>query len=200
MANNTYTITRANPSIDWRKVPVAPIDTQLWGTDVDISAQAQVCYDEKALYVHLQAVEKNIRTVEEGPTAMVNRDSCLEFFFSPSQADSRYFNIEFNSNCVVNIGYGFHRYQHIRILMSGDQFNAKSNRTEDGWEIFYEVPYSLIRIFHPDFAPVSGQTMQANFYKCGDNTETEHYICWNPITCETPDFHLPEHFGTLIFE
>lgn len=200
MANKTYTITRALSPIDWGKAPVAPIDNQLWGTDVAISAQAQVCYDDKALYVHLKATEKNIRAEEEGPTAMPNWDSCLEFFFSPKQGDSRYFNIEFNANCVVNIGFGFNRYQHIRILRNGQQFNARSNRTDDGWEIFYEVPYSLIQVFFPDFTPVSGQTMQANFYKCGDKTEEEHYICWNPVTCENPDFHRPEYFGTLVFE
>ena len=82
---------------DWSDIPVAPIDTRLWTPEVDISASAQVCYDEKALYVRLTAKEENIRAEETGSIGVPCKDSCLEFFLSPIEDDTRYFNFEFNS-------------------------------------------------------------------------------------------------------
>lgn len=46
----------------------------------------------------------------------------------------------------------------------------------------------------------NGQNAGVNFYKCGDDLPKPHYLCWNPIKSETPDFHLPEFFGNAIFE
>ena len=65
------------------------------------------------------------------------------------------------------------------------------------WDLYYELPFSLIRLFFPDFAPEG--RLRANFYKCGDLTKQEHYLSWNRVECEKPDFHRPEYFGELIF-
>ncbi len=42
--------------------------------------------------------------------------------------------------------------------------------------------------------------LKANFYKCGDELQTPHFLSWNPIEIEKPDFHRPDFFGTLRFE
>ena len=41
--------------------------------------------------------------------------------------------------------------------------------------------------------------MYGNFFKCGDLTEQAHYLSWNPVTSEQPDFHRPQDFGLLRF-
>ena len=41
--------------------------------------------------------------------------------------------------------------------------------------------------------------LKANFYKCGDKLSVPHYLSWNPVTTEKPDFHRPEYFGLLEF-
>ena len=40
----------------------------------------------------------------------------------------------------------------------------------------------------------------ANFYKCGDKLQTPHFLSWNPIDLEKPNFHCPEFFGMLRFK
>ena len=75
--------------------------------------------------------------------------------------------------------------------------HAASERTPSGWDVTYELPFQLLRLFFPDFAP-SG-TIRGNFYKCGDLTVQEHYLAWNRVDAERPDFHLPKYFGALIF-
>jgi len=47
---------------------------------------------------------------------------------------------------------------------------------------------------------LTGRRVKANFYKCGDNMKTPHYLSWNPIGTERPNFHTPDYFGTIVFE
>ena len=39
-----------------------------------------------------------------------------------------------------------------------------------------------------------------NFYKCGDETSKPHFVTWNPVGTETPDYHQSAYFGELSFE
>jgi hypothetical protein len=93
-----YTIARTYDAPDFSAVEALPIDTLLWCPEVPITAQAQICYDETALYVRLSAQEPNIRAEERGPLGVPCVDSCLEFFFCPIEGDDRYLSIECNPN------------------------------------------------------------------------------------------------------
>ena len=197
----TYTIVKKTDILDWKSIPAVQIDTQLQNEPVDISATAQLCYDDDTLYVHLSAKEKNIRAEYTGPLDAPCEGSCLEFFFCPIMGDNRYFNIEYNPNCCVYLGFASGVHDLVRLISeSGIPFSPHSVRTEDGWEITYQIPFEFIRRFFPDFAPTSGTKMRGNFYKCGDLTVKEHYLCWNMITCDPVSFHRPCDFGLLEFE
>ena len=54
--------------------------------------------------------------------------------------------------------------------------------------------------FNENSIIVDGKEIRANFYKCGDELDKPHYLSWNPINLEKPNFHCPEFFGTLFFE
>ncbi len=41
--------------------------------------------------------------------------------------------------------------------------------------------------------------MSANFYKCGDKLTVPHFVTWNSIGTNKPDFHQPKFFGELYF-
>ena len=194
----SYTIL---PKTDnWADIPVAPIDTRLWTPEVDISAAAQVCYDTEALYVRLCAREKDIRAEETGRIGVPSKDSCLEFFFCPEENDTRYFNFEFNPALCMHIGFGPCRQKSVRLLPKPSaNINPEVVRTEDGWELTYQITFDFIRQFFPTFTAEKGKKMRANFYKCGELTPVEHYFAWNEVGTPTPDFHRPEYFGELIF-
>ncbi|WP_084088461.1 carbohydrate-binding family 9-like protein [Fodinibius roseus] len=38
------------------------------------------------------------------------------------------------------------------------------------------------------------------FYKIADKTSHPHYLSWALIEHPEPHFHLPEYFGTIVFE
>lgn len=195
-----YTIVKKPKTLDWSKVPVAPIDNHLWLEKVDIVCTAQVCYDETALYVRLTSKEKNIRAEETELLGMPCLDSCLEFFFRPYEDSLRYINIELNPNCCMWLGYRNEENELIRIEEPSSILDAKAERTADGWEVTYQVPTALIQKYFPDYAPASGKKLPANFYKCGDMSVQRHYIAWNPIEIPEPAFHKPEWFGMTEFE
>lgn len=194
-----YTIARVQGEIDWKNVPTLAIDQLMWTENCDVAAWAQICYDDRALHVHLSAREAHIRAEHTSVIGMPCEDSCLEFFFCPVPGDDRYFNIEFNPNGCMYLGTGRNMPTLIRLLPEGDPIVPHTNRTADGWEIFYDVPYDFIRRLYPEFRAERGIAIRANCFKCGDLTVQEHYLAWNRPTSETPAFHRPQDFGRMIF-
>lgn len=194
-----YRITSAADIPDWNTVPALQVDQVLWKPDCGIRASGQFCYSEKALHVHLRAVETDIRAEYTAPLSPVCRDSCLEFFFMPEKED-RYFNFEINPNGCLYIGFGHGRKDSTVLYRKNmkELFDIRPQKTRDGWEVFYRIPLSFLRLFIPNVAFAG--TLLANVYKCGELTEHEHYLSWNPVTSETPDFHRPGDFGLMIFE
>ncbi len=198
----TYTIAKKSAPVSWDSVEILPIDLVQLNSAAPIQAQGQICYDDNALYIRLAAVEEHIRAEVTDPLGEVCEDSCLEFFFSPIWGDTRYFNIEYNPNTCVYLGFGNNVDGNIelyRLIRKKNIFNPVVNRTDDGWNIEYSIPFSFIRQFFPTFDPKPGYKMRANCYKCGDKTVQPHYFAWNPLDADVQTFHTPQCFGTMIF-
>lgn len=198
----TYTITKISGTPDWSKIPALDVDNYQWGEQLDIKMKSQICYDETGIYVHLRAWEKDIRAELTAPLSMVCEDSCMEFFFRPVAEDMRYFNLEINPNGQMYIGFGPNGRELVRLVPGKEDalLEKKYNYTEGGWEVFYKIPVSFIRVFFPGYELKSGMTIYANSYKCGDNTVKPHYISWNFVDVPKPSFHQPAHFGKMTLE
>lgn len=192
-----YTILNVSGSPDWTQVPELAIDTLMWTAPAPVTASAQICYNEEGFQVRMAAHEKDIRAEELGPTGMPCLDSCLEFFFCPVDGDPRYFNIEFNPNGCLFLGFGTGRTDRIRLLPEAISLSPQLERSDGCWQVTYQVPYPLIRVFFPDYMPRTGDVIHANCYKCGDLTPAPHYLLWNPSTSETPDYHRSCDFGEM---
>lgn len=195
-----YHIPTAASRPDWATVPKAPIATKLWNLPADITAYAQLACGTDRLFVHLHADEAAQRAENHGLLDQPCEDSCLEFFFRPVADDPRYLNIEMNPNCCLYLGLGTGRDDLTRLMLPNNarQLCATVDRTTDRWDLYYEIPFALIRLFFPSFQPEG--TMYGNFYHCGDLTVQEHYLAWNPVGCAEPDFHRPDYFAPLVFE
>ena len=194
-----YTVARVN-EINWSRIEAVELAHQPWLEPCDIQAKAQLCHDGENLYVHMEAKEKNIRATLTGALDAVCCDSCMEFFFAPDVQDVRYFNFEWNKLCNMLVGFGAQRQTRVRQILKNPQevFRPESFETADGWAIEYRIPLSFIRMYFPAFEFVGEAA--CNFYKCGDETETPHYLAWAPLSSETPDYHRRQDFGALVFE
>lgn len=197
-----YTVLPVSGTPEWEKIPVMSVDCVLWHEDVGIRMIQQLCYDADYLYVHQRAWEKEIRATHAGYLQQVCEDSCMEFFFAPQEGDERYFNVEINPNGCVHFGFGYGRRKSVQVVPKKmeEQLAVRTARTEGGWELYYRIPLSLVQIFYPDFHWKKGTRIRANAFKCGDCTVHPHFLSWNPVTSETPDFHRHCDFGVLEFD
>lgn len=195
----TYEVVRCNGKPDWNTVPVAPIDNPLWTNVPEIVPSAQVCWDEQALYVRLQTLERHILRRFTGKLDPVCQDSCLEFFFCTEDNSDRYFNFEANPNGALYVGFGRPGSQRCRLYRENfaEIFQVEPFDIPGGWGLQLRIPLQFIQIYAPEFTLCPGKTIRANFYKCGDETEQEHYFAWNPVDLPAPNFHCPEFFAPI---
>ena len=195
----TYTVVKTDDEPDWSDVPVLKIDDVLWTEDYGIRGQGQLCYSDEALFVHLSATEKDIRAVNTEPLSPIYEDSCLEFFFQVPDSPN-YFNFEMNPNGCLCAQFGPEKTDRIDIVRDDatEYFDIHTDRTADGWEVYYKIPLKFFQLFYPDYQ-FQGE-LAANYYKCGNKTVHKHYLSWAPIDLPSPNFHCPEYFGVIKFE
>ena len=192
-------------AVNWEAIPRLPIAEPLRCRDTEAKAWARICRTEDALLLQMGAERQEVRREETGPLGMPCFDSCLEFFFCPEETDLRYLNLEWNAVGCHYLGFGSGPEDHMRIVQSSDAcealFAPEITIREDGWALQFRVPFALIRRFFPGWQPQAGKAIRANFYNCGDQLQTPHYLCWNPICREGAMlFHTPSQFGLLRFE
>ena len=195
-----YVVTAVNSEPAWDQIPSLSVDNVQWSDDVGIRMTAQFCYDQENLYVRQQAVEKHIRAELNDALSMVCNDSCMEFFFCLDPDTDRYLNFELNPNGCLFLGIGTGPRSLFRQIVSNpkETFHIQTELTDTGWELRYQIPLSVIRIYAPYFTLEPGKEFRANCYKCGDKTQNRHYLTWNPVAAVPHTFHSPADFGKFI--
>lgn len=164
-------------------------------------------YTWNELLLKYYVTESNFKAEKTETNQEVYEDSCVEFFVSPSD-DGIYYNFEFNGIGTCLMGSGTARagreradrelIASIRRLPSLGTSPVGHTDTVLSWTLTIAIPYRIFyrhRINTPE-----GKIFSANFYKCGDKLRIPHYVTWNRVGTERPDFHQPAFFGQLIFE
>jgi hypothetical protein len=161
-------------------------------------------YNEDVLFIKFYISENYLKAEKNYTNQMVCEDSCVEFFVSPGD-DNTYYNFEFNAigTCLAGVGSG----REDRVLLEDkliSEIRRKSSEgvipfTEKGgsfeWDLTVMIPVSVFS--RHKIESLAGRTMRANFYKCGDKLAVPHYLTWNKIETEKPDFHRPAFFGGI---
>ena len=162
-----------------------------------------IAHSVNSLYIKFKISEYNLRALYINDQDPVWEDSCVEFFCKKPQSES-YMNFEFNciGTCVATTRKG--RDKDI-VLFSENQMKQidrfpilyrQTFREKEGpgyWELTVCIPFQLLGIDPSDLP----EKLLGNFYKCADGTSVPHYVSWNPILTEQPNFHCPEFFGEL---
>lgn len=166
----------------------------------------RIAYTNNAVLLHYKVKERSVRGHYGKDDDPVYRDSCVEFFISPA-GDGVYYNFECNCIGTLLVGGGApgNRDRATPAIMNQIARWASMGQTpfeermgEAEWEVALVIPFSVF--YKHQISSLEGKTIRANFYKCGDDLSTPHFVSWNPIEVEKPNFHLPEYFGTLFFE
>jgi hypothetical protein len=158
------------------------------------------------IWLKFYVTEKHILAKETRTNGAVHKDTCVEFFISPDREN--YYNFEFNGIGTTHLAFGADRHnrrfvpeetvEKIETLstLGSEPFEEKSGQFE--WEIMIRIPLKCFAF--TNLKSFDGLKATGNFYKCGDDTSQPHYITWNPVKTENPDYHRPEFFGRLEFE
>jgi hypothetical protein len=189
-------------------VDVHQIDTLNWESHTyKPEVRFKIAWSNSEIYLKYYVREKSIRAEKSEINQMVCEDSCVEFFVSPAN-DGLYYNFEFNPIGVFLAGSGHGRHDSkvidpallkgIRTLGSEGKEPFSERVSDHEWQLTVAIDSSAFS--RHTITDLRGMIMKANFYKCGDKLEEPHYVTWNPVLTENPDYHRPEFFGTLIFE
>lgn len=168
-------------------------------------AVANVAHDGKYIYVDFFVRCNYLRAVNYEDNSPVSQDSCVEFFVSPT-CDNHYWNFEFNCIGTINASHRSQRNNPTRLtheeLDRVKRYCSCGNRPFNeveglfAWNVLIAVPLDLIGVKY-EGKPIE---MKGNFNKCASGTSQPHYLSWNPIVSEKPDFHRPEYFARIVLE
>ena len=84
----------------------------------------------------------------------------------------------------------------LKLKVDSQEYESKIKRAADGLVRYAEGcrkaggTLTLVEKETIDFSIV-----RANFYKCGDDCEIQHYLAFSPVTTLPPGFHNPECFA-----
>ena len=182
-------------TLNWSEYPYKP----------EVKFKIAYCQDHILLKYFVD--EENILAKETRINGDVYKDSCVEFFVS-TNGNGSYYNFEFSCIGIPHVGYGPERsnrapvdpgiLKRIKVRSSlGDQpFEEKTGGHQ--WEMMLMIPTECLA-YDQDIV-LKGFNANANFYKCGDETSKPHFVTWNPIGTEAPDYHQPSFFGELSFQ
>ncbi|MGL4909380.1 MAG: carbohydrate-binding family 9-like protein [Bacteroidales bacterium] len=193
---------------NFESVPSHQIACCNWEKDFPYTPQVNVKIAQTNSHVLLQYnVQENcVRAKYTHPNDAVWTDSCVEFFISLDDKVT-YYNCEFNCIGTPLISYNSIPREGQRAapellsqILTHSTLGNKPIVLKNGnfdWTLTIAIPY--ICFFAHKIDNLKEKKINANFYKCGDELTTPHFLSMFPIAMSTPNFHCSEYFGELQF-
>ncbi len=195
----------------WSNIAPLYIDNYMWmDNGYTPFVAVKLFHTEKNIYLFYHVLEDKITIKHTKFGSDVYKDSAVEFFINPFPESSlEYFNIEINALGIPLVGVGLNGDDTRRYYFKENEMKELEIKPslkqpvtgyhgKDFWDLFVKIPKRIFENYYS--IEFSDKQCIANFYKCGDETEFEHYGAWSRIENPTPDFSLTKYFGKLIFE
>ncbi|GAA4915914.1 hypothetical protein GCM10023313_19320 [Mucilaginibacter defluvii] len=183
--------------------PSAQLLPASWCVQVsDVSARFAIAYDKENIYVKYYVTEPIVKATYLSPNDPVYNDSCVELFIAFDN-DVNYYNLEFNcaGTCLGQYGSGRYGREFLPAGLLSEIKHITTLRSVSGkgiaWELTVAVSLNVFA-FHP-LLRLSGTHARINAYKCGDKLDQPHYLCWNQVASDFPDFHRYDSFNGVEF-
>jgi len=178
------------------------IDTLNWPESFPYAPKAafRLARYEGGLAISFRVRGKDLRATALQDNGRSWEDSCVEFFIASSDGKG-YYNIEITCIGSILLAYGQDRHDRKQQPQVNRIIRRSSLKFEPAeiaggshcWRVDVIIPWDVIGY---DAANLP-ESINVNFYKCGDLTAHPHFVTWNPVQTETPDFHRPDFFGTM---
>ncbi len=161
-----------------------------------------LAYTKEALFIKFNVTEPENKPLYKNINDPVYRDSCVEVFIAIANEEA-YYNLEFNAlgTCLGQTGSTKSNREFISPIILGEI----SSHTEvwdsshmHAWQLTLKIPFAVF--IHHDKTAITNSPVRLNFFKCGDDLRNRHYMAWNEVKSDEPDFHQIEYFVEGIFE
>lgn len=157
------------------------------------------------LVASLKCYEVEPRAVYTKRDDPIYLDSCLELFVAPVKGRKEYVNVECNCNGVFLTEFGDGKYNRCLVASVTDASpEVCSFKGEDENGAYWGVQVALTKNFICSLYKLDDSfeisDIRANFYKCGDDCDVQHYVAFSPVTTLPPGFHNPDCFVDFIKE
>ena len=192
--------------LDEQQVAFTDVTNANWSADYPYKPafSFRMAHTSQSLIIEYRVREASIASVAGRDNGRVWEDSCCEFF-SQLPGDDFYYNMECNCTGRLLIGCGPVREgRHLAPASVLDKVQRWSSLGSDdialiegdfSWNMVLIIPKNAW--FQSNVQSFDGMKMKANIYKCGDKLSQPHFLSWNKIDIETPDFHRPDFFGEM---
>ena len=192
--------------LDEQQVAFTDVTNANWSADYPYKPafSFRMAHTSQSLIIEYHVREASIASVAGRDNGRVWEDSCCEFF-SQLPGDDFYYNMECNCTGRLLIGCGPVREgRHLAPASVLDKVQRWSSLGSDdiiliegdfSWNMVLIIPKEAW--FQSNVQSFDGMKMKANIYKCGDKLSQPHFLSWNKIDIETPDFHRPDFFGEM---
>ncbi|HUQ65394.1 MAG TPA: carbohydrate-binding family 9-like protein [Flavitalea sp.] len=168
--------------------------------------EVKMRYDAQNIYVIFRVHDRYVRSVTTDINGPVWKDAAVEFFFCPDTSrPNQYFNLEINCGGTPLLGFSSSKptpedIKTIEIAHSLPKTNDPEITDAVMWTLEYRLPLSTLRKYSSITQPAKGVKWKANFCKIAENNSNPHYMTWSPITALQPNFHMPQFFGSILFQ
>lgn len=191
----------------WKKTKSAAVSNFIRGVPAFRPVtEVKMRYDSEHIYVIFRVQDRYVRSITNTIGGPVWKDAAVEFFFCPDTTmPEKYFNLEINCGGTALLGYRAKKpieedIKTIVIAHSLPEVVDPEITDPTTWTLEYSIPLSMLEKYTKVTRPAKGVKWKANFYKIAENNSNPHHITWSPVTAPKPNFHMPQYFGTLVFQ
>ncbi len=178
------------------------------------TTQFRLVHDGKNIYGIFRVDDVSIIATHTEYNSSVCTDSCVEFFCRTSP-EKGHFNYEM-SYTGAHLNYyvrdcrrtehGFADYtempwedaEKMPLKVSNPSVVNPARIGKETWYAMFQMPVDVMEKYCGPIGDLSGQTWEANLYKCGEALPNRHWIEWQEV--HPLNFHQPDQFGTITFE
>lgn len=189
-------------------LPANKVETINWPLEYPSRPEVffRIAHNGENILLQYEVHEDEILGVVAEDNGEVWTDSCAEFFITFDEGF--YYNLE--TTCVGRALLGYRKIgveavhapveivKSIKRLPSLGFTNREKQKGDFRWTLTLVIPHTAY--WKDDLKSFGGLKARGNFYKCGDNLTTPHFVSWTTIETPNPNFHQPGYFGELEFE
>lgn len=180
----------------WRSLPVEPLVDVVTGATTRVSTKVQACRDSEALYVRFECEDDHVVSDYTKRDEPLYKQDVVEVFLDEEGTGRRYLELEVSPHNVVFDALIKNEEGRVHAYAEWDAAGMETSVDVQDDKRVYVIKLPFV---HFASMPEAGTAWRVNFYRIDESPEGQReFQAWSPTGAV--NYHLPAHFGTLLFE